>query len=124
MFLSARAYGPTLAVGLGVERLWRISIATGIQITRLFDSDYRVKRQSGICLDRRSFGARTDRLFPVAGNWSAAADFNGDSNPDYVLYNASTRQTAIWYLNNNVYVGGGVWSNSSGRLGFGGCSGF
>ena len=31
-------------------------------------------------------------------------DFNGDGNPDYVLYNASTRQTAIWYLNNSVYL--------------------
>ena len=24
--------------------------------------------------------------------------------PDYVLQNTSTRQTAIWYLNNNVFV--------------------
>jgi hypothetical protein len=31
------------------------------------------------------------------------ADFNGDGKPDYVLNNGSTRQTAIWYLNNNVY---------------------
>jgi hypothetical protein len=34
----------------------------------------------------------------------AAADFNGDGHPDYVLYKASTRQTAIWHLNNNVFV--------------------
>ena len=34
------------------------------------------------------------------------ADFNGDNKPDYVLYNSGTHQTAIWYLNNNVYVGG------------------
>jgi hypothetical protein len=34
----------------------------------------------------------------------ATADFNGDSKPDYVLYNGATRQTAIWYLNNNVFV--------------------
>jgi len=33
-------------------------------------------------------------------------DFNGDGKPDYVLYKASTLQTAIWYLNNNVFVGG------------------
>ena len=33
-------------------------------------------------------------------------DFNADGHPDYVLYNASTRQTAIWYLNNNVYLNG------------------
>ena len=30
--------------------------------------------------------------------------FNGDGHLDYVLYNAGTRQTAIWYLNNNVFV--------------------
>jgi hypothetical protein len=34
------------------------------------------------------------------------ADFNGDSEPDYLLYNVSTRQTAVWYLNNNVFVSG------------------
>src|SRR5882724_3960937 len=47
-------------------------------------------------------------LFVVAAAGSARAgisDFNGDGQPDYVLYNANTRQTAIWYLNNNVYVG-------------------
>jgi hypothetical protein len=34
----------------------------------------------------------------------AATDFNGDNYPDYVLYKVSSRQTAIWYLNNNVFV--------------------
>jgi len=33
---------------------------------------------------------------------AVVADFNGDGHPDYVLQNANTRQTAIWYLNNNV----------------------
>jgi hypothetical protein len=33
------------------------------------------------------------------------ADFNGNGNPDYVLYDASSRQTALYYLNNNAYVG-------------------
>jgi hypothetical protein len=36
----------------------------------------------------------------------AIADFNANGKPDYVLYNAGTRQTAIWYLNNNVFVNG------------------
>jgi hypothetical protein len=31
-------------------------------------------------------------------------DCNGDAHPDYVLQNAATRQTAIWYLNNNVFI--------------------
>src|SRR5439155_945783 len=37
---------------------------------------------------------------------STAYDFNQDGKPDYVLYNAVTHQTAVWYLNNNVFVGG------------------
>jgi hypothetical protein len=34
----------------------------------------------------------------------ATADFNSDGSPDYLLYDPAGRQTAIWYLNNNVYV--------------------
>ncbi len=43
-----------------------------------------------------------------SGVWElvATADFNADSHPDYVLYNASTHQKARWYLNNNVFAGG------------------
>jgi uncharacterized delta-60 repeat protein len=33
-------------------------------------------------------------------------DFNHDAKPDFVLYRGSTRQTAIWYMHNNVYAGG------------------
>ena len=53
-----------------------------------------------------TWNGRYGPTLPVG--WAAvdAADFNGDSKPDYVLYNASTRQTAIWYLDNNVYVSG------------------
>src|SRR5207248_2655057 len=36
---------------------------------------------------------------------AAPTDFNNDGHPDYLLYNPTTRQTAIWYLNNNVRVG-------------------
>ena len=32
-------------------------------------------------------------------------DFNNDGKPDYVIYNGGTRQTAVWYLNNNVFAG-------------------
>jgi hypothetical protein len=32
-------------------------------------------------------------------------DFNNDGHSDYLLYNSNTRQTAIWYLNNNVFIG-------------------
>ena len=37
---------------------------------------------------------------------SALGDFNHDGKPDYLLYNASTRRTAVWYMNNNVFLGG------------------
>jgi hypothetical protein len=33
------------------------------------------------------------------------SDFNNDSHPDYLLYNSTTRQTVIWYMNNNVRIG-------------------
>src|SRR5690242_21311839 len=43
----------------------------------------------------------------AAGSARAAiSDFNGDGHPDYVLQNANTHQTAIWYLNNNVFLSG------------------
>jgi uncharacterized delta-60 repeat protein len=44
------------------------------------------------------------RLFDNAA--PVAYDFNQDGKPDYVLYNAVTRQTAVWFLNNNVFIGG------------------
>ena len=33
------------------------------------------------------------------------ADFNGDGHTDCLLFNSSTRDTVIWYLNNNVVIG-------------------
>jgi len=36
---------------------------------------------------------------------AGVADFNGDGHPDWVVRNTSTRQTGIWYLNNNVFIG-------------------
>ena len=43
---------------------------------------------------------------PSGWGWVGAADFNGDGHPDYLLYKPNTRQTAIWYLNNNVFTSG------------------
>jgi N-acetylneuraminic acid mutarotase len=36
----------------------------------------------------------------------ALGDFNHNNKPDYVLYNSQTRRSAIWFLNNNVFVSG------------------
>ena len=48
------------------------------------------------------------------------SDFNGDARPDLLLFNAGTRQTAVWYMNNNVRIGNangptlpGGWSLAS-----------
>ncbi|HZS18406.1 MAG TPA: FG-GAP-like repeat-containing protein, partial [Candidatus Udaeobacter sp.] len=35
-----------------------------------------------------------------------SADFDLNGYPDYALFNRGTGQTAIWYLNNNVYARG------------------
>jgi hypothetical protein len=40
---------------------------------------------------------------PTCG--SLNTDFNHDGKPDYVLYNGGTRQTAMYYLNNNILLG-------------------
>jgi hypothetical protein len=53
---------------------------------------------------------------PAGWELMATADFNSGGKPDYVLYKANTRQTAIWYMNNNVFVSGRVRSYPSGRL--------
>jgi hypothetical protein len=33
-------------------------------------------------------------------------DFTNDGKPDFVLYSGGTRQTAVWYMNNNLFQGG------------------
>jgi hypothetical protein len=41
----------------------------------------------------------------ASGAGPARTDFNNDGKPDYLLYNPTTRQTMIWYLNNDVLIG-------------------
>jgi plastocyanin len=36
----------------------------------------------------------------------AVSDFNRDGHPDYLLFNSTNRATVIWYMNNNVHIGG------------------
>src|SRR6266436_922871 len=43
---------------------------------------------------------------PTGAGTAIVADFNGDGHRDWVVSNPGTRQTAIWYLNNNVFVSG------------------
>src|SRR5205807_1900744 len=51
------------------------------------------------------YGAPTPLAVPEATP-TPLYDFNGDSQPDYLLYNVGTSQTAIWYLNSNMFMGG------------------
>ena len=42
---------------------------------------------------------------PIGAARAVVTDFDGEGSPDYVLQRASTHQTGIWYLDNNVYAG-------------------
>ena len=46
--------------------------------------------------------------YDLSAGWNVidVADFNNDGHPDYLLYNSSTRQTAVWYMNSNVLLFG------------------
>jgi len=50
-------------------------------------------------------GSRNGPTIPAAFEVAGLADFDGNGRPDYLLYNSNTRQTAIWYLNNNLLIG-------------------
>jgi hypothetical protein len=55
------------------------------------------------------FSGEWGRVIVNAGKWllrRPATDFDQSGKPDYVLYNGGTRQTAVWYMNNNVFHGG------------------
>jgi len=41
---------------------------------------------------------------PAGYDLVGAADLDGNGRPDYLLYNPSTHQTAIWYMNNNLVI--------------------
>ena len=41
----------------------------------------------------------------VASGTTSQFDFNRDGKPDYLLFNPTSLQSAIWYMNNNLRVG-------------------
>jgi hypothetical protein len=74
-------------------------------------SDVTATSPEGINLDVIGYdlaNSPTPTPTPTPPGRAAVADFNGDGHPDYVLHNVSTRQTAIWYLDNTVLIGGDV----------------
>jgi elongation factor P hydroxylase len=39
---------------------------------------------------------------------AGVADFNGDTHPDYLVFNAATRDTVIWYMSGATRIGSRV----------------
>jgi hypothetical protein len=52
------------------------------------------------------FGAHYGPTLPAGWIVAGAGDFNRDSQADLLLWNQSTRQTAIWYLNGTSFSSG------------------
>jgi hypothetical protein len=107
VFLGA-AFGPTLPANWTVVGVADFD-ADGRPDYLLFNSTSHqtaIWYLSGTTLVSTAYGPSLS--LPDGWDWHlvAVGDFNADGKPDYVLYNAGTRQTAIWYLNNNVFVGG------------------
>ena len=48
------------------------------------------------------------RTIPAPLAVAGPADFDGNGSPDYLLYNSSTGQTAVWYLDNYALIGNAV----------------
>jgi hypothetical protein len=89
-------------------------------------SDIAAASPEGINLDVIGYdlvGTPTPTPTPVAAR-AAVIDFNGDGSPDYVLRKASTRQTAIWYLDNNVLIGAAYGPTLSAAWGLRGVADF
>ena len=65
-------------------------------------SDISATSPEGVNLDVIGY----DLAAGTTSSWAlrVLGDFNRDGRPDYALYDSGTFQTAIWYLNNNVYV--------------------
>ncbi len=62
-------------------------------------SDVTATSSEGVNLDVIGYDLISDPGF-------GRTDFNQDGTPDYVLFNTSTRQTAIWYMSDNLRIGG------------------
>ena len=48
--------------------------------------------------------AGAQHLYGAARVVAVKADFNADQRADYLLFNASTRQTAVWYLRGSTFL--------------------
>jgi len=92
--LRARVYESLLAVAdFNGDRYpdWLLNVSDDPPLYSIFDMHNNVYKGVG---DGRG------RYFPFVG----ATDFNRDGTADILLYYSSRRQTAIWYMNDNVPV--------------------
>jgi YVTN family beta-propeller protein len=100
------AYGPTLPVGWVVADVADFN-RDGRPDYTLFNAStcqtgiWYLSGVNGVTFIGSAWGPT------LLAGWTlvATGDFNNDGKPDFVLYNASTRQTAVWYLNNNMHIG-------------------
>jgi hypothetical protein len=65
-------------------------------------SDIAATSPEGVNLDVIGY----DLVSGTTSGWAVQAlgDFNRDGRPDYALFSSDTFHSAIWYLNNNVYI--------------------
>jgi hypothetical protein len=89
-------------VSLDINSLTFANLASGTPAGLTLPSPYNVDM---LARTRGADGTWDRGAVEYGAARAAVIDFNGDGSPDYVLQNAGTHQTAIWYLNNNVYVG-------------------
>jgi hypothetical protein len=75
------------------QRRWT-NTSTGVEFDRR--SGFQSRWPSRLCAVHFPYGPNSSRV----SSWD-----NGDGNPDYLLYNLATRETAIWYLNSNIHTG-------------------
>jgi hypothetical protein len=67
-------------------------------------SDIAATSPEGINLDVVGYDLANGPVGTGAAS-AAVRDINNDGHPDWVLQNTNSRQTAIWYLSNNVFIG-------------------
>jgi hypothetical protein len=53
--------------------------------------------------DNQHTGGAYGPSIPSGYELANVRDFNGDSQPDYLLFNPMTRRTAVWYLSGNTF---------------------
>jgi elongation factor P hydroxylase len=92
--------------GDGQVSHWLPVGVTAASHTWVSPGTYAIKAQSRCATHTNVLSAYSNALSVTVGTCRASvADFNGDGHPDEVLQKPSTHQTAIWYLDNNLYIG-------------------